>query len=98
MKIKLCCAAYTVDGQDNHEYWRLLGTDSYYLEMNVVLILPVGTIVYITDEISSLSVSLEVICLWYVLEEETMYLNVDIEGTEMSPEEFIQYLERSWTK
>ena len=95
MRIVLCCSDYTISDK-NKEYCTEIGMDTYYLEIDSASILPIGTIVSVTNRESTQSMQFLVVEHWYDHENNILYLNVDIDSGEMSPKELIQYLKKYW--
>ncbi len=95
MRIVLCCSDYTISDK-NREYSAEIGMDVYHLEIDSASILPIGTIVSVINRESTQSMQFVVVEHWYDHENNILYLNMDVDGGEMSPNELIQYLKQNW--
>lgn len=96
MKVVLCCADYSVDAKTNGEYRDVIGDVIYYLQIDPTAIFPLGTIVHVFDKDCGLTMQFRVIAHHYDHEINVLNLNVAIDGGEMSPQQFIEYLKKYW--
>lgn len=90
MKVVLCCHDFDIDDERYHKFLR---GGPYFFELHQASILPIGTVIDVKSDPMTM---FTVISHWYYLEKNVLSMSVDLWDTDLSPEEFADYLEKHW--
>jgi hypothetical protein len=94
MRIALCCAEYTINDEKHLEKFIDILDDTYFLQIDSIL--PINTLIWMEDKKTGSQVWFEVVAYHYYFETNLLRLHVNLEDTELDPQEFIDYLKRNW--